>query len=237
MKSKKFIVAGEILAVLFLSGCVTRSSNFEIPPPKVELKKNPSVKISTVGDAAMLKYLAAGIGAEFKKNGGKVVDTNPDYWIVIYGVQDRRVDTPADNEYNVIFSKIAKKDANGGEEFIVKRKFTTTADAKFASIVLYDVKTLTPIVNMDFPFYSSSITAGPKSKKLRSDKEMAASFARLMNRIIFNDGSDVDDEAPDARPKSQPRKKAPAPKNGGATSGFNVGGGLINGMPKLPFGK
>ena len=186
MKSKNFIVAGEILAVLFLAGCASKTSTFEIPPPKVELKANPTVKVSTVGDAAMLGELAAAIGAEFRRNGGKVVNTNPDYWIVIYGVQDQRVDTPEDNKHNIIYSKTVRKDANGGEEFLVYRGFTTSANAHFVSVVLYDLKTLTPLVNMDFPFYSSSITDGANSTKLRSDKNVVSSFVREMNRIIFS---------------------------------------------------
>ena len=186
MKSKKIIVAGEILAVLFLAGCASTTSTFEIPPPKVELKANPTVKISTVGDAAMLGELAAAIGADFRSHGGKVVGTNPDYWIVIYGVQDQRVDTAADNQYNIIYSKTVKQNARGGEEFLVYRGFTTAANAHFVSVVLYDLKTLTPLVNMDFPFYSSSGTDGGKSTGLRSDRNVAAAFVREMNRIIFS---------------------------------------------------
>jgi len=185
MKSQKLIIAGEIIAALLLAGCASKSTNFEPPLPTVELKANPSVKITTVGKAPMLNILAGSIGEEFKKNGGQVVDSNPDYWLVIYGVEEMRNDTPEDVKHNIIFSKTVKKNKQGGEEFLVRRNFSTAANANFVSVALYEVKTLTPMVNMDVPFYSSNMVDGGKSTALRSDNAVAQEFVSKMNQIIF----------------------------------------------------
>ena len=239
MKNKKFLIAGAFLSVILLAGCVTKSSNFEIPPPTVDLKSNPTVKISTVGDAPILSILAKDFENSFKENGGKVVDSNPDYWLVIYGVQQTRVDTPADNRHNIIFGKVRKENEYGGEELLVSRKFSTSANAQFISVIFYDVKTLAPMVNFDFPYYSSSIVDGNKKTTLRSNKNVSDFFVAKMNEILFK--------------KSAPATNANAPQAQGNTAAVGVkvpdpagtasapssdspqNGGMIS-LPKLNLG-
>ena len=211
MKSKICIAAGELLAIIFLAGCVTKSSNFEIPPPTVDLKADPTVKISTVGDAPILNILAKDFEKSFKENGGKVVDSSPDYWLVIYGVQQKRVDTPDDNRHNIIYSKTRKENKQGGEEFLVHRNFSTSANSQFVSVIFYDVKTLTPMVNFDFPYYSSSIIDGDKKTALRSNENVSAFFVAKMNEILFK------------KPAPAIRANAPADDNVALPA---IGGGI-----------
>ena len=165
---------------MLLTGCSSKkSSDYKIPLPTVDIKANPTVKITTVGNSPELASLANALGYEFKKNGGKVVENTPDYWIVIYGSKEQRVDTPADNKHNVIFEKRKKENSRGGEEVVVSSNFSTATDAHFASVTLYDVKTMTPMVNMDFPFYASS-----KNNELNSAKRIATAFISTMDEIL-----------------------------------------------------
>jgi len=169
---------------MLLTGCASKSSDYKIPLPTVDIKANPTAKIITVGNSPELASLANALGYEFKKNGGKVVENTPDYWIVIYGGKEQRVDTPADNKHNVIFKKIRKENRRGGEEFVVSSNFSTATDAHFASVTLYDVKTMTPMVNMDFPFYASSKNNGKSKPVLNSAKRIATAFISTMDEIL-----------------------------------------------------
>ena len=184
MKINSFVIAGAIFSIMLLPGCSSKSSNYRIPLPTVDIKANPSVKISTAGNIPELNQLARIIGDEFKRNGGQVVDGNADYWIVIYAAKEQRIDTDNDNKFNIIYSKEKKENRHGGEEFVVSRKFSTATNAHFVSIILYDVKTLTPMVNMDFPFYSSRSTHDSKAKNLHSINRIASSFINTMREIL-----------------------------------------------------
>lgn len=187
MKVKNLLIAGALFAVMLLAGCSSTSSEYTIPLPTVELKKNAAVKITTVGDSAVLGTLAADLGNAFKTNGHKVVDNAADYWVVIYGTKDKRVDNATDNRHNVVYSKTKREHGGGGEEYVTSYHFSTAVEAHFASIVLYDVKTLTPMVNMDFPFYASSRANSASAPALNSTKKIANAFVATMNEIlVFN---------------------------------------------------
>lgn len=184
MKIKNLIITGTVLSLMFLVGCASTSSNYKIPLPTVNIKADSSVKIVTVGNSSMLHKLKNDIAREFKRNGGKIVDDNSDYWIVIYGTQDMRTDNGADIQHNVIYSKVKNENQYGGEEFITKSNFATAAYAHFISVILYDAKDLTPLVNMDFPFYSSKRVDANKHLVLNSTRQVASSFIKTMKKIL-----------------------------------------------------
>ena len=73
---------------------------------------------------------------------------------------------------------------NGGEEVVTSSNFSTAADAHFASVTLYEVKNMTPLVNMDFPFYSSSKNDGKTEPALKSSKRIVNAFVSTMNEIL-----------------------------------------------------
>ena len=183
MKISNFIISGAVF-IMLLSGCASTSSDYKIPLPTVDIKVNPTVRITTEGNSPELVSLAKVLGKKFTKNGGKVVEGAADYWIVISGIKEKRVDTPADNKHNVIFKKVKIANSNGGEEVIQSSNFSTATDAHFASVILYDVKTMTPMVNMDFPFYSSCKNDGKSKPVLKSSGRIADAFISTMNEIL-----------------------------------------------------
>lgn len=184
MKINSFIMLSAALFMILLSGCASTSSNHRIPLPTVDIKVNPSVKIITSGNSPELAFLANALGNEFRRNGGRIVEGAADYWIVIYGVKEKRVDTPADNKHNVIFKKVRIANSYGGEDVIQASNFSTATDAHFASVTLYDVKTMTPMVNMDFPFYSSCTNDGKSEPALQSARRIINDFVSTMNEIL-----------------------------------------------------
>ena len=184
MKRSFSTIAGAGIIALCAWGCASTTPVRELPPPTVSLKANPTVKISTVGNAPVLKDLARTTANIFLQNNGKVVEDSPDYWIVIYGTQAMRVDNAADNAHNVMFTKVANSNPRGGEEVMVMSQFTTAANAHFVSVVVYDVKSLTPMVNFDFPYYSSSFSDGQKGSPLRRNNSVAADFGGTMRQIL-----------------------------------------------------
>ena len=170
---------------MLLAGCSSTSSNYKIPLPTVDIKAKPTVKITTKGESPELVALANAIGREFISHGGKVSEGESDYWVVIYGTKEKRVDTPIDNKHNVIYKKIRVENANGGEELVDFSNFSTATEAHFASVVLYDVKTMTPMVNMDFPFYSSKKADGQGTPSLNSSRRIVRAFVSTMNEILI----------------------------------------------------
>ena len=183
MKIRFFMLAGAFFAIMLLAGCATKSSNFKIPLPTVKLKANSKIKITTHGNASMLATLEKNTQNFFTQNNCKITDNNPDYWVAIYGTQASRIDNAADNAHNIIYKKVRREHATGGEEIVVSSKFTTATNAHFASIVVYEVKTMTPLINFDFPFYSSS----SNQNGLRSAQNVSSSFNSTIDEIIrFN---------------------------------------------------
>lgn len=179
MKTKIFMLAGAFLGIMLLAGCESKS--IKIPLPTVALKANPKIKVTTSGNAKMLKFLENSTKDFFQNKGSKIVDNAPDYWVVIHGSDASRIDNSADNAHNIIYKKVRREHANGGEEIVVSNNFTTATNAQFASIVVYDVKTMTPLINFDFPFYSSSAT----KEGLRSAKNVSSSINSTMDEIII----------------------------------------------------
>ena len=141
--------------MILLTSCSTTKKNYEIPLPTVSLKTNSNVKITTHGNASMLTYLSNRTKNIFRANQCKIVNNNPDYWVIFYGTDEKRVDTNFDNQYNIIYRKVSKEYGNRGEDVIEETKFKTATSALFVSVIIYDVKSMTPLVNFDFPFYSS----------------------------------------------------------------------------------
>ena len=183
MKIYSFMIAGALLAMMLFAGCAS-SEEYRIPLPTVDIKANPSVKITTVGSSPMLHELAFKIGCEFKKNGGRVVEGQSDYWLVIYGVQQKRFDTAVDNSYNIVYGKASRSIPGGTEEVITASKFSTAVDSHFASVTLYEVKTMTPLVNMDFPFYMDSRVAGSRPPVMDKSNAITRAFINTMNEIL-----------------------------------------------------
>ena len=143
-----------LLAVL-LTSCSTPKKTFEIPLPKVSLKSYSNIKITTHGNAEILNYLSTKSKSIFKNNNCSIVDDNPDYWVIFYATSEKRIDTYSDNQHNIIYRKVSKEYGNRGEDVIEETKFKTATSALFVSVIIYDVKSMTPLVNFDFPFYSS----------------------------------------------------------------------------------
>lgn len=184
MKKSFVALAGILLTAMLLTGCAKKSSEHRIPLPQVSIKSRPTVKIITEGNSPRLVELARTLGNEFEKNGGSVVDGKSDYWIVIYGTQEKRIDTPEDKRSNIIFRKETQQTARGGKEVITANRFSTAADAHFASVTLYEVETLTPMVNIDIPFYSSSKSSGYGSPVLNSASRISKVFISIMREIL-----------------------------------------------------
>ena len=184
MKKSFVALAGVLLTAILFTGCPDNRSVYKIPLPQVPIKSRPTVKIITEGNSPRLVELARALGNEFEKNGGSVVDGKSDYWIVIYGTQAKRVDSPEDKRSNIIFRKETQKTAWGGKEVITSSNFSPAADAHFTSVTLYDVKTLTPMVNIDIPFYSSSQISGYGSPVLNSASRISKVFISTMNEIL-----------------------------------------------------
>jgi hypothetical protein len=145
-----------LLLVSLLTGCSTPKKTYEIPLPQVSIQSKSKVKITTHGNALMLNYLAKRSQDIFKKNQCSIVEENPDYWVIFYGNSEKRIDSYSDNQYNVIYKKVAKEYGNSGEDVIEETRFKTATSAHFVSVIVYDVKSMTPLVNFDFPFYSST---------------------------------------------------------------------------------
>ena len=184
MKISCLIISGAVFCVMLLTGCASKSSDYKIPLPTVDIKHRATVKITTEGKSAELARLAQALGSEFQKKGCKVTNGASDYWIVISSIQEKRVDTLLDNKHNIVYKKAKKQTAKGGEEFISSSTFSTAANAHFASVILYEVKTMTPLVNMDFPFYSSCQTNGKVKPALNSSRQIANAFVSTMKEIL-----------------------------------------------------
>ena len=179
------MVSGACAGALFLGGgCSTTRPVREIPPPQMTLRGGATVKITTVGTAPVLDRLDRVTRQIFLRNGGKIAESAPDYWVVIHASRAKRIDTAKDDEFNVIYSKEKRENQSGGEEFVAARKFTTSANAHFVSVAIYDVKTLTPIVNFDFPYYSSSFSDGRENTSLREDSAVAADYRNQLHQLL-----------------------------------------------------
>lgn len=180
------MITGTLLLTIIAAGCASPAPPVADVLPTVSIKSNPTVRIATIGNAPILPLLQQNAAAVITSKGGKVVDSAPDYWIVIYGTQDQRVDSAEDQQFNVVYAKESRSYHNGsrGEDVITAKAFNTAVNAHFISVIIYEAKTLSPVINFSFPFYSGGYADNTRSRTAKSDLQIAASFNAKMKQIL-----------------------------------------------------
>lgn len=173
--------AAACLLLSLFAGCHSPVTQIpESPLPKVSFASGPRIRITGIGNREIIDPAVAAVGNFFVKHGGTLVNSNPQYFAVIYAESQNRIDQPAESQYNVVVRKVSRSDAAGGEEYITASKFTTSANAFSIAIVIYKVGSLEPIMYFDMPFYSGG-TSG-----LLSPASAAQRFAeKLASSIVF----------------------------------------------------
>lgn len=176
-----------MLLATFICGCSSvkwAKIKYMSPANEINLKKSPSIKLVAAGNQPGTAMLCKQIAAKLEKSGQfKRDDKNPDYWIVLNGAKMYRADNRQSALFNRNVKKVREENQRGGQEWIKKTDYLSSAAAASINVAIYSVKDLAPVYYFDIVLYDSDFIRG----KARSQQEYYKKFAAQIIRK-FNDG-------------------------------------------------
>ncbi len=164
MKKSLLTVGSAAALLVVIAGC--SSVNWEkigyvSPTNGANLKANPSIRIVSAGDQAMMAPIVRTVIAAFKKSGQFKFDAEtPDYWIILNGARKFRADDSKAIPFNREVKKVARKTGSGGQEVIQTADYNSSTATALLSVAIYSVKDLAPVYYFDVALYDADFKGG-----------------------------------------------------------------------------
>ncbi len=172
---------------------------------EVALKDKAKIKVVTVGESPAPAALLSSIKDGFAKSKQfTVVDDKADYWMIVNGLEEIRVDTPAQlpfNETAEVVTVGAKDDQPGPahEEVVGKRQASRT-QSKSVSVAIYEASSLTPLHYFEIPLYDGVMKAAGGEKapsKEDLDKELSEQIVGRIKDVFVTQVKDIQTPVPE----------------------------------------
>ena len=172
---------------------------------EVALKNNATIRIASVGESPASDALMASLRDSFAKSKQfKVTDGKADYWMIVNGIEEVRVDTPAElpfTEKVEVVSVGAKDDQPGPahEELAAKRQASRT-HCKGVSVAIYEAETLTPLHYFEIPVYDGVIKVEGGAKvatREELDKDLSEQIVGRVKDVFVTQTKDIQTPVPD----------------------------------------
>lgn len=172
---------------------------------EVALKNNATIKIASVGESPASDALMTALKDSFAKSKQfTITDGKSDYWMIVNGVEDVRVDTPSElpfTEKAEVVSVGAKDDQPGPahEELIAKRQASRT-QCKGVSVAIYETATLTPLHYFEIPVYDGVVKAEGGAKvatREELDKDLSEQIVGRVKDVFVTQTKDIQTPVPE----------------------------------------
>ena len=186
---------------------------------EVALKNNATMKIVTVGGDASNDALIASLRDAFAKTKQfTVTDDKADYWMIVNGLADERIDTAAELPFTEKIDVVdvgAPSDKPGpAHEELVAKKQASHMLAKGVSIAIYETSTLAPLYYFEIPVYDGAIKVAGGEKvpsKEELNKDLSEQIVGRVKDVFITQVKNIETPVPDEA--SADMKKAIAGKD------------------------
>ncbi len=158
--------------ILFITGCATgkwEKVEYLSPASTVNFKTDPKICILPLNKSdSLLNYIVLKLSQQFAASKKITIDDeNPDYILALNLQHAFRFDDDQQKKYNSNYSVKSIDNKSSGHDVLIKTDKSSTSNATFVSVVLYEVKTLTPKCSFEILLYDSDLTCDKQRDRVQ----------------------------------------------------------------------